>query len=79
MTDATTTQQDQHLNLVSRLKGAGYLSSIVSVFLLAVPGLKAALQEPVFAICVAAGVATSIGGMALRWRSHRLEQKEKGG
>ena len=79
MTDATATQPDHDLSLVSRLKGAGYLSSTVSVFLLAVPGLKAALEQPVFAACVAAGIVTSIGGMFLRWRSHRLEQKEKGG
>jgi hypothetical protein len=79
MTDVTAPQQGPHLSLVSRLKGAGYLTSTASVFLLAVPGLKAALEQPVFGACVAAGIVTSIGGMFLRWRSHRLEQKEKGG
>ena len=67
------------LSLVSRLKGGGYLTSTASVFLLAVPGLKTALEEPLMGACLAAGMLTSIGGMLLRWRSHRLEQKEKGG
>ena len=66
------------LSRISRLKGGGYLSSTLSVFLLAVPGLKVALEDPIFAACLAAGIMTSIGGMALRWRSHRLEQLEKG-
>jgi len=68
---------DVGLSRVSRLKGGGYLSSTASVFLLAVPGLKAAFEQPVLFACLALGVITSIGGMALRWRSHRLEQKEK--
>ena len=58
--------------------GGGYLTSTLSVFLLAVPGIKASLEQPVLAICLAAGILTSIGGMLLRWRSHRLEQKEHG-
>jgi hypothetical protein len=70
---------DRPLSRVSRLKGGGYLSSTASVFLLAIPGLKAAMETPILFVCLAAGVLTSIGGMALRWRSHRLEQKEKGG
>ena len=69
--------EDNHLSLVSRLKGGGYLTSTVSVFLLAVPGIKAAMETPVLFVCLAGGVATSIGGMYLRWRSHRLEQHEK--
>jgi hypothetical protein len=78
-TFAAAAPHDHHgLSQVSRLKGGGYLSSTVSVFLLAVPGLKAALEQPEFAACLALGVITSIGGMALRWRSHRLEQKAKG-
>jgi hypothetical protein len=68
---------DNSLSLVSRLKGGGYLTSTASVFLLAVPGLKAAMEEPAYGVCLAAGVAASIAGMFLRWRSHRLEQKEK--
>ena len=83
MTHATSAEAHGHsegggLSHVSRLKGGGYLTSTVSVLLLAVPGLKAALEQPVFAICLAGGILTSIGGMLLRWRSHRLEQKEQG-
>jgi drug/metabolite transporter (DMT)-like permease len=62
---------------VSRIKGAGYLVSSVSVILLAIPGLTAAMENPWFGVCLAIGVAASIGGMLLRWRSHRLEQREK--
>ena len=69
--------QDDHLSQVSRLKGSGYLVSTVSVLLLAIPGLKAAMEVPIFFLCLALGVLTSVGGMFLRWRSHRLEQKEK--
>jgi len=84
MTDATATRpnrsldQPGSLSRASRLKGGGYLTSTVSVFLLAIPGLKAAMEEPVLFVCLVGGVATSIGGMLLRWRSHRREQTEKG-
>jgi hypothetical protein len=76
--DSRRAKANGDLSLVSRLKGGGYLTSTASVLLLAVPGLKAALEEPAMAACLAAGVLTSIGGMFLRWRSHRLEQQEKG-
>jgi hypothetical protein len=46
--------------------------------LLAVPGLKAALEQPPLFACLAGGVVASIAGMALRWRAQRLEQMEKG-
>jgi hypothetical protein len=62
---------------VSVLKGAGYLTSAVSVLLLGVMSLKAALETPALLVCLIAGMATSIAGMLLRWRSHRLEQAEK--
>jgi hypothetical protein len=82
MTDgqAASHYRSEHkgLSRVSRLKGGGYLSSTVSVFLLAIPGLKAAMEAPALFVCMVAGVATSIGGMYLRWRSHRLEQERKG-
>jgi hypothetical protein len=69
--------KDNHLSLVSRLKGGGYLTSSISVALLAIPGLKSALESPFLALCLICGMATSIGGMYLRWRSHRLARKEK--
>jgi drug/metabolite transporter (DMT)-like permease len=62
---------------VSRIKGAGYLISSASVILLAVPGLKAAMESPLYALCLGLGAAASIGGMMLRWRSHRLEQQKR--
>ena len=65
------------MNKVSRLKGYGYFVSTISVVLLALPGLKTAIEEPTMFLALLAGMATSIGGMALRWRSHRLEQRKK--
>ena len=64
---------------VSQLKGGGYLSSTLSVLLLAVPSLKAASESALMAVCLAVGMALSIAGMGLRWRSHRLEQKQQQG
>ena len=75
---AAKSSDDKGLSRISRLKGGGYLVSTISVFLLAVPGFKTALEHPPMLACLVAGAATSIGGMALRWRSHRLEQKAKG-
>ena len=69
--------QNNHLSLISKLKGGGYLTSTVSVFLLAIPGLKSATEKPALLLCLIFGMLASIGGMYLRWRSHRLEQKEK--
>ena len=65
------------LNKASRFKGAGYLTSTVSVILLAIVALKGALGHPVLMACLIAGALTSIMGMSLRWRSHRIEQHEK--
>ena len=61
----------------SALKGFGYLTSTVSVILLGIVAFKSASQEPLMLACLLLGMATSVGGMLLRWRSHRLEQKEK--
>ncbi|WP_423141745.1 hypothetical protein ACOYW6_13110 [Parablastomonas sp. CN1-191] len=58
----------------SRFKAAGYLTSTLSVGLLAVPAFKTALEQPVLAVALIAGMVTSITGMFLRWRSHRIEQ-----
>lgn len=61
----------------SDLKGSGYLVSAASVVLLAIPASKSASEEPLMLAALITGVALSIVGMALRWRSHRLDQKEK--
>jgi hypothetical protein len=58
----------------SELKGYGYLVSIVSVFLLAVPGLKSAQENGLMALCLVLGMASSITGMGLRWLSHLKQQ-----
>ena len=59
------------------MKGAGYLVSSVSVLLLAVSPLKTAMEDPWLMFCLAGGVVLSIAGMALRYLSHRRDQREK--
>ena len=66
------------LSPTSRIKGAGYLASTISVFLLAIPGWKSAMEHPPMMAALLAGMALSIGGMALRWHSHRKEMRAKG-
>ena len=65
--------------MVSTLKGLGYLVSALSVILLGITGWKSASEHPVLFICLILGMLSSIIGMALRWMSHRLEQKKKKG
>jgi hypothetical protein len=65
------------LNRASRFKGAGYLTSTLSVILLAIVAWKGAKDDPLLLTCLMLGALTSIGGMGLRWRSHRIEQHEK--
>ena len=57
-------------------KGLGYLVSIVSVFLLGAIAWPSA-SEPRWHIWVlSAGMATSICGMAFRYKAHLDQQKE---
>lgn len=65
------------MNRASRFKGAGYLTSTVSVILLAIVAFKGAKHDPVLMACLILGAVTSVAGMGLRWRSHRIEQHEK--
>jgi len=65
------------LNRASRFKGAGYLTSTLSVILLAIVAWKGAKGDPLLMTCLFLGALTSICGMGLRWRSHRIEQHEK--
>ena len=58
------------------MKGFGYLLSIFSVFLLAAGSFKNAAQDPVLLLCLLAGMATSIVGMALRYWSFRRERQD---
>jgi hypothetical protein len=61
----------------SRLKGSGYLISSVSVVLLGVPALRSAKDEPLMLVLLLTGMLLSIVGMALRWRSHRVDATEE--
>jgi uncharacterized protein involved in exopolysaccharide biosynthesis len=61
-----------------RVKGTGYLISSISVFLLAVPALKSALERPLLLFCLIAGAILSIVGMFLRYLSHRREKRRQG-
>jgi hypothetical protein len=62
---------------VSDLKGAGYLTSTASVALLGAVSWKSAMASPWLMACLVMGLLLSITGMMLRWRSHRLDQKER--
>lgn len=62
------------MNDVSRIKAAGYLTSGLSVILLGIPAMKSAMADPEFAACLVSGMALSVAGMALRWKSHRRDQ-----
>jgi hypothetical protein len=65
------------MNMVSTLKGLGYLVSTVSVLLLGILSWKSASAHPLLLACLVLGMLSSISGMGLRWLSHRLEQKQK--
>jgi hypothetical protein len=63
--------------MASMFKGLGYLVSAISVVLLGIVSWKSASEQPLLFACLILGMAASIAGMALRWISHRIEQKEK--
>jgi hypothetical protein len=65
------------VNIVSTLKGLGYLVSALSVVLLGIVGWKSASEQPLLFACLVIGMLASITGMALRWISHRVEQRQK--
>lgn len=65
------------MKLVSDLKGGGYLISTASVALLGAVSWKSAAHEPLMLACLVLGMLLSIAGMMLRWRSHRLDQKQR--
>jgi hypothetical protein len=76
--DRPETPDQDSVSRVSQLKGMGYLSSVLSVLLLGIPALKSASEDDRLLACLVAGMIASIVGMFLRWRSHRLEQMQKG-
>ena len=57
-------------------KGAGYLVSIVSVLLLGAIAWPTATEPRWHQPVLLAGVATSILGMAFRYKAHRDQQRE---
>lgn len=61
----------------SRLKGQGYLSSTLSVVLLAIPGFHSASRDVWLFAALISGMILSITGMVLRWHSHRVEISEQ--
>jgi hypothetical protein len=63
--------------MASVFKGLGYLVSTLSVVLLGIVAWKSASQDQTLLLCLIGGMATSITGMAFRWTSHRLEQREE--
>jgi hypothetical protein len=61
----------------SMFKGLGYLVSTLSVVLLGIVAWKSASEQPLLFACLILGMIASVAGMALRWISHRIDQKEK--
>lgn len=61
------------------VKEFGYLVSILSVILLAIPAWENASDKPILFLCLLAGMAASILGMILRLISHRRERQERAG
>lgn len=66
------------MNLISDLKGLGYLTSTASVVLLGAVSWKSATEHLPLMVCLLLGMFLSVVGMMLRWRSHRLDQLKKG-
>ena len=58
------------------LKGAGYLTSIVSVVLLGAVAWKSASGDRLMLVLLVLGMAASVLGMFLRWMSY-WERQEK--
>ncbi|MGN6767380.1 MAG: hypothetical protein ACTHJQ_05405 [Rhizobiaceae bacterium] len=63
-------------NTLHRLKGFGYLTSSVSVFLLATVSWSSAQKSTLLTTCLIAGAATSIVGMFFRWLTYELEKRK---
>ncbi len=58
------------------LKLSGYAVSAVSIILLAIVAWPGPGEAQWKAWAVALGVATAIGGMLIRWLSHRRDRRE---
>jgi hypothetical protein len=60
----------------ARLKTLGYLVSTLSVICLGVVAWDGAREKPLLFVLLLAGIATSIGGMLLRWIALLVKQQE---
>ena len=60
-------------------KSAGYFISIISVLLLGAVAWSSASENGLLLAALILGMATSIGGMALRWRSMLVQQRKEHG
>ncbi|MBS0481833.1 MAG: hypothetical protein JSR96_06695 [Proteobacteria bacterium] len=58
---------------------SGYLLSMASTCLLAVPALRNSDGHPLMLLMVVLGVILSLLGIGLRWHSHRAEQNDRDG
>ena len=65
------------MDKVARLKGFGYLFSIASVILLGIVAFDGMSEKPTLLACLLMGMATSVAGMGLRWRSQVIDSKGK--
>lgn len=65
------------MRAASTFKGLGYLVSSVSVVLLGIVAWKSALEQPLLFACLIGGMLASVLGMALRWISHRIDERDK--
>lgn len=57
------------------LKTSGYVISSLSVLLLGIASYDGVKDKPLLLACLVLGMASSIGGMALRWASFLKEEK----
>ena len=67
--------RESALKPANLIKTSGYGSSVLSVFLLAAPSLKSAIESPWLLASLIAGMTTSIVGMAMRWYSYQIEKE----
>lgn len=65
-------------NGLHRLKGFGYLTSSVSVFLLAAVSWSSAQKSMLLTALLIAGGTTSIIGMFCRWLTYEIEKRKNG-
>jgi hypothetical protein len=63
-------------NTLHRLKGFGYLTSSVSVFLLATVSWASTQKSTLLTACLVAGAAASIIGMFFRWLTYEIEKRK---